>query len=463
MRPKTLFASLAALAVLVLIIWQVSKAVHRTFGPPLGVAQIDKSTPRSQNGLTLLEVQNVSPDRTYNYDQNGPQDGGGTSPPSPDTDTGLWIKLPDTANPPQICGDSDGVGCDKLFTITGRTSTGETFPMKWRLSRYTVGNEPETRVLLTSIPAGYPNTVKWVNVAFQDTQGDKASWRITHLPPMQHVLGPGTAAQMMFQQGSIHAVAHAFGGPNPNGGINDQQPTPVIFYNLKGTITGAAHQWELGHMKQTLEWEPLGFAAKESGSTMGTGKVGSTVNFEMDQQQVYFNQTTPYLADTHWVKLDTQLQEFETYDETVTFHNLSVVKTKNGSQYLAGSGPQTVTTPGGVTITLDDVQHRQSLNYSWSGSGGYSLHLLYPQGTHFPILPHSPLWRKYSRMVKINADIPKPYNSLGASYGDTEGTYHFQSLHPLPKLIANFPVTIHQRVDLRSIPMSFTLPVERRK
>ncbi len=462
MSSKTLLTILAALAVLAFIGWQVSQAVHRTFGPPAGLAQVDKSTPKMQTGLTLLALQNVSRDRAYNYTENGPEDGGGTSNPAPDTDTGLWIKLPQTANPPQNCGESDGVGCAKLFTIVGRTSTGETFPMKWRLSRFTPNNAPETCVLLTNIPGGYPNAVHWVDVAFQDAQGDKAAWHITHLPPMQHLLGPGTQAQSSFQQGSIHAVAHAFGGPNPNGGPNDHPPVPVIFYNLKGTITGAAHQWELGHFRQTLEWEPPGFTAADSGTTMGTGKVGSTVNFEMDQQQVFFNQATPYLADTHWVKLDAQLQEFETYDETVMFHNLSVVKTKNGGHYLAGSGPQTVITPDGVTVTLDDIQHHQNLTEQWGGSEGFCLHLLYPQGNHFPSLPRSPLWRKYQHMVKINADIPKPYEAHGSSYGDTEGTYNFSAVGPLPKLIKNFPVIIHQRIDLSAVPMSFTLPVERK-
>jgi len=463
MRLKTLFAAIGALAVLAVIVWQVGKAVHRTFGPPAGLAQVNKSTPRTQNGLTLLEAQNVSPDKFYNYTEKGSEGAGGSSNAAPEADTGLWIKLPATANPPQTCGGSDNPGCGTLFTITGRTSTGETFPMKWRLSRYTAANEPETCVLLTSIPAGYSNAVRWVDVAFHDAQGDKATWHIIHLPPMQHILGPGTAAQATFQQGNIHAVAHAFSAPNPNLIPNSSPPTPVILYDLKGTIKGAAHQWELGHLRQTLEWEPPGFVASDSGTTMGTGKVGSTVNFEMDQQQVYFDRTTPYLTDLNYVKLDAQLQEFETYDETVTFHNVSVVKTKNGSQYLAGTGPQTVTTPDGVTVTLDDIQHRKILNNEWGNNGDYSLHLLYPQTTKFPSLPRSPLWRKYQRMVKVSAGLSKPYDSSGSSYGDTEGTYHFRADKPLPKVIPNFPVIIHQRVDLRNLPMTFTLPVERKK
>ncbi len=201
---------------------------------------------------------------------------------------------------------------------------------------------------------------------------------------------------------------------------------------------------------------------------MGTGKVGSTVNFELNGQPLYYNRSYPYLADTHWTRLSAQLQEFETYDETVVFHNVSVFKTKNGGHYLVGSGPQTVTTPSGVTVTLDDVQHRQNLMNEWGGNS-YAIHLLYPLGTLFPTLPRSPFWRKYKLPIKISADIPKPYSSRGSSYGNNEGTYSFgvgvndyQTLGTLPKVIANFPVVIHQRVDLRSVPMTFTLPLKKK-
>ena len=232
---------------------------------------------------------------------------------------------------------------------------------------------------------------------------------------------------------------------------------------MKGTIKSAAHQWELGHLTETLEWEPPGYVPQDSGTTMGTGKVGNTVNFEMEGQQLFYDRSYPYLADTHWSRLSATLQEFETYDETVIFHNVSVVKTKNGSQYLTGSGPQTVTTPSGVTVTLDDVQHRQNFMGNYGGTG-YAVQLSYPQTTLFPSLPRSPFWRKYQRPVKISADIPKPYTSMGSSWGNNEGTYQFGvngygNKGPLPKVIANFPVIIRQRVDLRSVPMTFTLPV----
>ena len=86
-----------------------------------------------------------------------------------------------------------------------------------------------------------------------------------------------------------------------------RRQTRLSVTTSKGTITGAKHQWELGHLTETLEWEPPGFVPQDSGMTMGTGKVGSTVNVSMDGQQLFYNRSFPYLADTHWVRLSAKL------------------------------------------------------------------------------------------------------------------------------------------------------------
>ena len=271
---------------------------------------------------------------------------------------------------------------------------------------------------------------------------------------MQHVLAPPVKPQTTFHQGKVRAVARAYGGLDPH----DPTPQPFLRFDLKGTVTGATHQWELGHLTQTMEWEPPGFVPQDSGMTMGTGKIGSTVNVSMEGQQLFYNRTLPYLTGTHWVRLSAKLQEFETYEESVVFHNVSVFKTKDGGRYLVGSGPQTVTTPSGVTVTLDDVQHKPNFSGSWGGEG-YCLHLLYPQATLLPSLPHSPLWRKYQSAVRVSADIPKPYDSGGSSYSVTDGTYNFRMSKPLPPTLPTFRVIVRQRVDLSSVPMTFTLPV----
>jgi hypothetical protein len=215
----------------------------------------------------------------------------------------------------------------------------------------------------------------------------------------------------------------------------------------------------VGHLTEAREWEPPNFVPQEGGTTFGTSKTGSVVSFETTGQAVVWNHTEPYRSDDHWVRLGAQLQEFETYDETVTFRNVSVVKMPNGSLYIAANGPQTVTTPSDITVTLDDIQHKSNTTNEWSGEG-YSVHLLFPQTTRLSRLNRSPFWQKYQRPIRVSADIPKPYSDSGSSYGDNEGTYHFRSDKPLPKALASFSIIIRQRVDLQAVPMTFTLPVQ---
>ena len=194
--------------------------------------------------------------------------------------------------------------------------------------------------------------------------------------------------------------------------------------------------------------------------TMGTSKdARNKVTVQATREAIYYNHPDPYLGATHWVRLSARLQEYATYDETVVFHNLSVVKYRgSGGLYLAGAQPQSVTSPSGVTVTLVDVQHEKQLTYSRDGVG-FSLLIRYPQTNLYPSLPKSPLWRKHNGMVHVTVEVPKPYETYGYSGSETEGTSGFRSDKPLPKVIANFPVTIRQRVDLRAVPMTFTLPV----
>ena len=451
MRPKPFLLAAAALAVLALAIRQVTQAVHRTFGSRPGVAQLARATPAYQNGLTLMEIDNVSPDRQYSFSDQGQKDNGGSSPFT-EADTSLWIKLPPNVSLPLGCSGDAYNPCQNLLTVTAHASQGREMPLRWRTSASRSNSDPI--YILTSIPAGYPDTIRWADVTLEDHHGDTATWRILHLPSMQHVLTPPVTPQPTFHQGNISVTADAYRGADPSGSHTGQR----ILFDIHGTITHATHQWELGHLTETREWEPPNPISPDAGSTFGTSKTGSQVSFDVSRQVIGWNRTEPYLNDNHWVRLGAQLQELETYDETVTFHHVSAVKTRNGSLYLAASGPQTITTPSGITVILDDIQHRQNLTNERGGTG-YSIHLLFPQTARLPSLSHSPFWRKYRRPIRVSADIPKPYDSMGSSYGDNEGTYHFRTKRPLPKVMANFPVIIRQRIDLRTIPMTFTLPV----
>lgn len=450
MRPKSVLIAVVILAVLALLIRQVTQAVRHTFGASPNVARLAHATPAYQNGLTLMEIDSVSPQRQYSFSNKGQEDNGGSSTYT-EADTGLWIKLPPNASLPLGCSGEDYNPSRNQMTLTAHASDGREMPLRWRTSASHSSNDPS--YILASIPAGYPDSVRWADVTLEDHHGDTATRRILHLPPMQHVLAPPVTPKATIHQGNISATADAYRGADS---LNHTGPR--ILFDVQGTITGTAHQWEVGHLTEADEWEPPNFAPQDAGYTLGTHKAGGSVKLEMTHLQIGGDRPEPYINDDHWVRLGAQLQEFETYDETVTFDNVSVVKAPNGTPYIAGDGPQTVTTPSGISLTLVDVQHQKQLIHSRGGSG-VSLLIRYPQSRKFPSLPHSPLWRKHNGIVSVSVEMPKPYYSYGSSASDLETTCSFRSDKPLPKVIANFPVIIRQRVDLRTVPMTFTLPV----
>ena len=453
MRLKSLLAVAAALAFLALIVWQVSGAVHRTFAPPTGLAQRANLTPAYQHGLTLLDIQNVSPVQSYIYADRSQQS---HSIPSQgiEADTGLWVKMPPGFSLAPNCSDSIYNQCAATLIATAHLSNGLTIPLRWRTTDNR--NTTDDVILLISIPAGYPDTVRWADVTVDDHRGDQATWRILHLPPMQHVLGLGTVAQTTFQSGAVHAIARAYVGKDPNGNI----PGQTLLCDIKGTVKPSLHQWQLGPMTLTHEWEASAFGAPSSNSSYGTGTVSGVTIFEALRDPIYHDQiqsASVYHSDTHWVKVTAKLQEFETRDETVVFHNLSLIKTKTGNQFLVSAQAQSKITPDGVTVTLGDPRPNKDANFIHS-----------PDATAVMIrlasavpgsLPESPLGQKFKGVVSLSCDIPSPLSSYGSSGNANEITLMFHSDKPLPKVIANFPVIIRQQVNLKAVPMTFVLPV----
>jgi hypothetical protein len=456
MRTKTLLAAAAAVVIAGLIVWQVAGAVHRTFALPIGVAQVAKSTPAYQHGLTLLDIQNVSPDQSYSYaDRN--QQSLGNSTQGIEADTGLWIKMPSNFSLPPNCeGSTYNNNCSASLTATAHLNDGLTIPLCWRTTNNQ--NTDDEVVLLVSIPAGYPDTVRWADVTVDDHRGDQATWRILHLPPMQHVLGPGTVAQTTFQSGAIQANARAYVGKDPNGNNKGQ----TLLCDIKGTIKPSPHQWEFGPMTLTHEWEAPGFIARSGSTSYGTGAVDGVTHFEANRDPIYYDRTrslSAYLQDTHCVRLTAKLQEFEARDEKVIFHNLALIKTKQGNKFFVSSQPQSQITRDGITVTLIDPRPDKDANNTFMTDATAVMVRL---TSAVPgSLPKSPLWQKFQGVVSLSCDIPKPLSNYGSIGNATGSIYMLHSDKPWPKVIANFPVIVRQRVNLKAVPMNFVLPVEK--
>lgn len=462
MRFRNLAIVAVALLAVAFIGRRVFLAIQHTFHkPPVG-ARAEKSTPNEQNLFALREIQPVNQQNSYDYTQQGPQKMGGSSG-ALEADIGLWIKMGAASQSlGSGCESAYNSPCAKQLSVTGQSSTGDTFPLPWKTMSDSSSPGASTPMLLAIIPAGYPDTYQWVDVSVDDRQGHKARWRITHLPPSQHVLAPPIALQNTFQQGNIKATARAYRGRPayyPPG-------SPMLLYDIHGTITGGTHQWELGHIARTLEWEPVGYSPQDMGVTYGSQSTLQGIRFECVDQRIsqsYGDQPTAYEKNQHFLRLSAQFQQFETYDEKITFHNLTIIKNRNANAFLASKELQTATTPSGITVTLPDFATQTSGNSNrYGGFGGDYMNcvLNFSPATAIASLPRSPLWQHYRRLIMVEVEAAKPFERAGSSSnGNGVRIYSFHLPPNHPKVIPNFTVIVRQRVDLQAVPMTFTLPI----
>lgn len=167
------------------------------------------------------------------------------------------------------------------------------------------------------------------------------------------------------------------------------------------------------------------------------------------------------------------LHEYDTYEEQVTFQNLNlgtsssnlIIKTLP-ARYLALKEPVTATTPSGITITLP-VQGQETLEKVFMGAFEGNAEALFIQLHTSPdqrlvVLPQSPLYKKYPKPVRVALDCPKPNNMV---WYTADNTFKIIAVG-LPDLktvmhLDTLTLIVRQRVDLRSVPVTLTVPIDR--
>ncbi len=220
---------------------------------------------------------------------------------------------------------------------------------------------------------------------------------------------------------------------------------------------------------------------------------------------------TPYGKYNHYLRLSGELVQQATASETVTFHNLNIRQSKPPAQYSGGRNtyalpasyeigtrPQTQTTPSGISLTLLPLSALGSQASQFSGYGmpnSIRLLLRFGQGLPGPfpfqqaslVLPHSPLYKKYHKPVTYVLQASKPY-FLQPFYGgfgpqgpgapaqmmaslqlpfsppirtvqNGRVTYR-QVPSSVPKHLDTLTLGVVQTAELRSIPVSFVVPVD---
>ena len=167
------------------------------------------------------------------------------------------------------------------------------------------------------------------------------------------------------------------------------------------------------------------------------------------------------------------LHEFDTYEEQVTLHNLDLGDASSDliartmpCRYLALKKPVTATTPSGITITLP-AQGEDTVNELFQGAFEGNFDALFLRIRTSPaqkivVLPQSPLYRKYSKPVCIALDCVAPNHMVWYTADNTftkiaVGLPDLKTVMHLDTLM----LIVRQRVDLKSVPVTLTVPIDR--
>ena len=459
---------------------------------------LDASTPAAQSGFTLLDVQLPERQQTkygqpfagFRYEDVEYQNSYGSDAVDRADAFGIWLNLPPDSLPDDSDRDSISSASDKDFSVTARLSTGETLPLEWHLRNQGGVSTPDEAVqplVLVSLPSGYADTCRFVDFTAADKHGRSARWRITRLPRMRHAVPPPPAVTETFNRDGITLSAHAWHSAAG-------RPDGLVSYLLHPSLPPNSHQWDVVTTGQEREWEPFAYDGKvKVYADEGTPILGRNGVFDTDFERWDgggirgLAGTDFYPRTTHFLRLACALHQFETYDEPVTFHNVAVrtdgSADRPGDQrvyFLSLPQPLTVTTPSGIAVTLP-AQSGSFLPTPFGGALNFFV-LVRPapgvEPTAYP-LPRSPLTRRFGKPVGISLTFPPPYELSGHSY-EANGLPASYALslpnnpawHPtapgvpsiplhtsLPAVLKDFTLIVRQRVDLQTIPMTFTLPI----
>ncbi len=420
--------------------------------PPL----LDPSTPATQDGYTLVEMRRLprpsepicyGPDRSAF--QFSPQGYGGSA---------LWIgstHLPAAENYPNSpCSFAGTLRPGEKETpvrayarntrVTGTASNGDVFPLEWWLMS---GKEGE--FLMVQLPAGYPDTYRYIDVSLADAAGHKARWRIARLPKMTRAL-PQTAKVV------DHAAVAGFDvrvAARWSGSM-----TGCLEPDIVATAPpGAEHQWELACSTPIrMEWQPLRIADRVNHphGTMHPSFTHGRAEMRGSGSDSY----TPYPQANRFCRLDVAVRQYETYSETITFRDVTV--TGNGIGELDTTGPDTLTTPSGLVVTLSHAYPRNERTpATLTANTQVQFRLLVPQANEKLVLPKCPLARQFHRPVSVRFDGPPGAATHMWSSSGKERQGLFELPKGAPRFYREFPVTVTYRVDLQSYPMTFTVPI----
>ena len=420
--------------------------LHRWFQPaPL----LDPATPRIQGSYTLAEVHTEEDAASY-------------------AAAYVLIKIPAIPNC-QRKGDQDGLTLYSLpngpiVQATGQTSEGDVLPLPWMFAGDTSG----PKYLRVDIPGGYSNACKFIDITLVTRTGAFPKWRITRLPFMRHDIPDNPAVQTAQTVNGISVTARAW------------RMRHEIYLQLRPILPPGSHQWEFVNQQSWGMWEkfdqPHRLYADVENAPPIEGRNGRfTGNDTVWYGGLTMRLPADYRSASRFVRLDCGLRQFETLDERVTFPNVSIRPGQMQDYYVSVPAPLTRMTLSGLAVTLPE----QGTGGTTSMSGFINFALTVQPLVSPDELPRSPLVQQFHQPIAVNVQ-PIPSEEIGIRSVEPGDTHTYSLSLPMnPKWVSvksakemlytprfveppprkNLTVILRQRVDIQTIPLSFTVPV----
>ncbi len=487
-------------------------------------ASVDRTTPRTQQGLTLLAVSRGDAQGQYQFPVpqgmdflTGPRGNG------PAGGIGLWVRgfKPAAPNRP-----------DSQPTVFVTALNNDVLPAQIEpvssYSNNSGGSQPAPLYLVT-LPGGYPSGYPAIDVSVNNFHGNAARWRLINLAAPYHAIAPPVALHSSFAGAGVKLNVHAWRdtGYVPSGPkVFRFEPDRVgIHYRLAAQVPAGSH-WSVRINKRQIEWEAVHPGEMQAlqaryrpqyarhpypRPVLWTAELGTPTaamqSFAYPMQDMV---PTPYSKYNHFLRVSGELVQLATTSETITFHNLNVHQSKppvpyNGGRnvytpppsYEIGTRPQTQVTPSGISVSLLALS---ALGPQGSQFGGYgmpgSIRMVLRFRPGLPgqspyqqaslLLPRSPLYRKYHKPVSYVLQAQRPYSlqPLYGGFGPQSPGAPAQMLESLqlpfsppvptmqngrmiyksppnhvPKYLNTLTLSVVQTAELRTIPISFVVPV----
>ncbi|MGI4789385.1 MAG: hypothetical protein ACRYFS_11120 [Janthinobacterium lividum] len=420
-------------------------------------AQIDRTTPHAQNGLTLLAVTRGDAQGQYLFPvpqnlsfltgprSNGPPGGiglwvRGIKPPAPMVQKGKRpvYQMPfyqnPTASATALNGDFIPVQIEPVSSFNENPQGGQPAPL-----------------FLITLPGGYPGGYPAIDLSMNSSPGHSARWRLIRLTSSYHAIAPPVAVHSSFAGSGVKLTVQAWrdnaqGTPRPGFG-QYQGGMQGVHYAMTAQIP-AGSKWIVRIFKKQLEWEAVRPGELEAlmshygprgrqfprQALWGT-EFGQASNFP--SQDIV---PTPYGKHNHYLPLSGELVQMATATENLTFHNLNIRQSAPPPQYGSirnsykpppayeiSTPPQKQVTPSGISVSILPLS---ALGSQYSQFGYYgspdTIRMLLRFGQAVPgsapfqqtplILPKSPLYKRYHKPVTYLLQTPKPY-TLEPSFG----------------------------------------------